>query len=329
MKNLYSKNEYLNIIKEDEIINEGFIGKMFKSLWKGVVKLAKKIKGSSEIKKIYDKYKELLDQTFQKLNKVNVADAATDKTKEDLNKEPKHQVATHSESLVTEDLDSEPETNSESNIENGGDKEQVNVASLSPEKRSELAKLTKKRIKEIKDKFEGEVNVIVNKLSKNPEYSSDKLKQFAIVMKNQFNSYVFDQWYHYYQNAGDKDTLLKVTKLKKQVDLKYKQSLQQLNSELGEKQKVIDVVNGGTYKYHSKANDRDIDVTVIGKGLGKDEKGRYDKSTPEHNKMWKVKHEDSVFWVSPSSFKGVVSDPTTEKDIKDGEKEKIKEETTK
>ena len=43
MKNLYSKNEFLTLKQDDILLNEGFLGKMFKSLWNSTVKLANKI----------------------------------------------------------------------------------------------------------------------------------------------------------------------------------------------------------------------------------------------------------------------------------------------
>jgi len=294
MKNLYTKNEFLSINNDDEMINEGFISKMFKGLWKGVMQLAKRIKGSNEIKKIYDKYKKLLDETFSKLSSVGVSGEVSAKT----------------ESIVLEDLEQENPAQEQETPE------EKNLVNLSPDKIKQLTKITNDRIKELRKKFDGEVNVIVNKLSKNPEYSSDKLKQFAIVMKNQFNSYMFDQWYGFYQKAGDQDKIIKLTKVKKENDLRYKQSVQDLNTKLGEKQQEVDVVKGGIYNYFSETNNREDVATVIGTALGRNEKGERDVNNTEHDKMWKVKKDDNVFWISTKAFKSVVSDPSLEKDIK-------------
>jgi hypothetical protein len=73
MKNLYTKNEFLNLQK-DEKLNEGFLGSIFKGLWKGVVKIAKNIKGSDEINKVYDKYKGEIDSAFAKMANIGAAE---------------------------------------------------------------------------------------------------------------------------------------------------------------------------------------------------------------------------------------------------------------
>jgi hypothetical protein len=73
MKNLYTKNEFLNLQK-DEKLNEGFLGNIFRGLWKGVVKIAKNIKGSDEINKVYDKYKGEIDSAFAKMANIGAAE---------------------------------------------------------------------------------------------------------------------------------------------------------------------------------------------------------------------------------------------------------------
>ena len=44
MKNLYSKNEFLTLQKEGDMINENWIGKMFKGLYASIVKYSKNVK---------------------------------------------------------------------------------------------------------------------------------------------------------------------------------------------------------------------------------------------------------------------------------------------
>ena len=80
MKNLYSKNEFLTLQKEDEMITENFIGKMFKGLWNSVMKLSNKVKGSKEINTVYDKYKKLVDETFAKVGNVGAAETVAANT---------------------------------------------------------------------------------------------------------------------------------------------------------------------------------------------------------------------------------------------------------
>lgn len=309
MKNLYTKNEFLSHREESELINEGFIGKMFKSLWKGVSKLAKRIKGSTEISKAYDKYKGLVDQAFSKMGNVEAAGnasevAASTKNNPEAPAEAAEapegvKVSTKSnESLIVE-ADEAPIQGDTKNTE-----EQKNLVNLTPEKIAKVSALTEDRIKELRKQFDTDINQIITRLSKNPEYSSDKLKQYSNVMKNQFNSYVYNQWYGFYQKAGDQNKLVELTKVKKENEVKFKQSLEELNTVLGEQQSTLQVLKGKTYTYFSKNNNADINVKVIGKAVGQDEKGQPDAENNEHDAMWKVKSDGGdVFWVSPSSFK--------------------------
>ena len=168
-------------------------------------------------------------------------------------------------------------------------KEQKNLVNLTPEKIAKVSKLTEDRITQLKTQFETEVNNIIKRLSKNADYSSDKLNQYSVVMKNQFNSYIYDQWYGFYQKAGDQKKLTELAKVKKENEAKFKQSLDLLNTKISEKQQQIEIKPEGKYKYFSNQDKKDIDVTVIGKALGKDQAGEDDKDKPEHNTMWQVK----------------------------------------
>lgn len=308
MKNLYTRNEFL---AQEQMLNEGFISKIFKSLWQGVVKLAKKIKGSSEINKVYDKYKNALDQAFAKLKNIDVAGTASATAK------PEQPVeATAKTESVLNEADEAPVIDEEKNKE-----EQKNLVNLDKNKIAKVSKITEDRVAELKTQFTKEIDGIVAKLSKNPDYSSDKLTQYANVMKNQFNSYLYDQWYGFYKNAGDQNKVLELTKLKKESDVNFKKSLDELNAKLGEQQKEVQVKKGKTYIYFSKNNNRDINVQVIGTELGKDEKGQPDTTNKEHDTMWKVKSAGATFWIPAGEFKKeVVPEKTMVKkqDIKVG-----------
>jgi len=78
MKNLYTKNEFLTRLTDDEMINEGlfnFLGKMYNKA-KGYIN---KIKGGKEIQKIYDEYLKLIQQEFKKRAHVNLQLSAEEK----------------------------------------------------------------------------------------------------------------------------------------------------------------------------------------------------------------------------------------------------------
>lgn len=309
MKNLYTKNEFLNLRNEGEMINEGFIGKVFKSLFQSVVKLAKNIKGSGEINKVYNKYKNLSDQTFSKMKNIETAETTSksvnntpEKPTEKTTVKPteKTTVTAQTESILIKEADEAPVQPKEDVKDQD---EQKNLVNLAPEKIVKISQITQQRIDELKKQFNGEIDAIVAKLSKNPDYSPAKLKQYSEVMKNQFNAYVYDQWYNFYQKVGDKNKVLELTKLKKESDLNFKKSLDQLNTELGEKDKQYQVAKGKKFLYFSKNNNKDIEVEVIGKALGQDEKGQPDATNKDHANMWKVKSDGGEFWVSPGSFK--------------------------
>jgi len=323
MKNLYSKNEFLNLKQEDELLNEGFLGKMFKSLWNSTVKLANKIKGSKEINAVYDKYKKMVDDTFAKMTNVETvkgvnpekpaetpapASGATNASYsfsgvDKLNEADATATAT---APATAPVKETPEQ--QKNTE-----EQKNMVHLTPEQIKNAADITTKRIEELKKQFETEINGIVTKLSKNPDYSSDKLTQFSLVMKNQFNSYMYEQWYGFYQKVGDKNKVLELTKTKKESDLAFKKSLDELNSKLGEQQEQVQVKKGTEYTYFSKKNNADINVQVMGE-LGKDEKGVEDPQNKGNYKVKSVK-TGTMFWVPASAIKTKVIKP---KDFKVG-----------
>ena len=312
MKNLYSKNEFL-IRQDGDMINEGFIGKMFKGLWNSVMKLSNKVKGSKEINTVYDKYKKLIDETFAKVGNVGAAETASSVT-------PGKPITAAASGV----------TNQNSSFNYVGNKlneadavaanpattpvdqkkqnttEQKNLINLTPEKIAKVAKLTEDRITQLKTQFEGEINAIVKRLSKTPEYSSDKLTAYSNVMKNQFNTYVFDQWWGIYQKAGDQKKLTELTKAKKENELKFKQAVDALNTKLGEKAAQVTVTPGSKYKYDSVAQKKEIEVEVLGKALGQDENGTPDTTKPEHKGMWKVKGDKGEFWVAPSALKSEV-----------------------
>ena len=310
MKNLYSKNEFLNL-RQDELLNEGLIGKMFKSLWNSTVKLANKIKGSKEINVVYDKYKKLVDSTFAKMTNVETVGAVTPGTTEPV-PAPAPASGTTNASFSFEGTDklNEADIVPAPNQEKQNTEEQKKMVNLKPEQIKKLADTTTKRIEELKKQYDAEVTAIVTRLSKNPNYSSDKLTQFGVVMKNQFNSYLYDQWYNFYQKVGDQKKVLELTKTKKENEAIFKKSLDELNTKLGENTQQADVKTGGKYSYHSKSLNKDVTVEIVGKALGKDEKGKADADT-SHNNMWKVRNNDTqkTFWLPASSFSKKVSVP--------------------
>lgn len=317
MKNLYSKSEFLQIL-DNQIINEGLISKIFKGLWQSVVKLSKKIKGSNEINAAYDKYKKMVDDAFNKMQNVETARTATGEPQKPEANTPVNAGFEHDndnklyEAPVADPTKiTNPEEDKQKQQQQQNKQDTKNLVNLKPDQIKTLSEQTKKRIEQLQTQFDTDVNNIIIRLSKNPDYSSDKLKQFAVVMKNQLNSYVYDQWYSFYTKIGDQKKILEVTKIKKQNEATFKQSIQDLNTKLGEKQQQLQAGKGGQYIYYSNDNKADITVQIIGDELGKDENGNPDTANPDHNNMWKVMNPKTknTFWVAPNAFKKVVKQP--------------------
>ena len=67
MKNLYSRNEFLDF-KNDELLNEGLLGEIFNKI-KGYIN---KIKGGKEVEAIYQKYIKIINSEFKKKAQVDL-----------------------------------------------------------------------------------------------------------------------------------------------------------------------------------------------------------------------------------------------------------------
>jgi len=324
MKNLYSKNEFLNIKKDEEILNEGWIGKLFKGLYASVVKLSKSIKGGKEIDVVYDKYIKEINVAFSKFGNIGTAEA-TNAAIKNTNVAP----ATGGTNRVVDNINITQELSQElfeadatPPVDTPEDQaknteEQKTLATLTPQKLEEISKLTKIRIEELKKELETAINTIVSKLSKNPDYSSDKLSKYATIKKNEFNSYVYNQWYGIYQKTGDQEKLKAIVESKKKAEAALKQSIDQINSNISETQ--LEIKPDVTYSYkNSEGND--IQVKVIGRAVGKNE-ANLNTTNPEHKTMWKVgKTDDQIvtikldeiepnvrFWVAPSALKAITT----------------------
>lgn len=312
MKNLYSKNEFLNL-RQDELLNEGLISKMFKSLWNNTIKLANKIKGSKEINAVYDKYKKLIDSTFAKMTNVETVGATVTPPAKPI-KPAAPKPATPASGATNDNFSfrlNEAAPVAAAPTEQQNTEEQKKMVNLKPEQIKKLADTTTKRIEELKTQYSAEIDAIVKRLSKNPDYSSDKLTQFGVVMKNQFNSYLYDQWYSFYQKVGDQAKIVELTKTKKENEAQFRKSLDELNTKLGENKQQVDIKKGGQYSYHSKSLNKDVTVEIIGKALGQDEKGNPDTADTSHNNMWKVRNNETqkTFWLPASSFSKRVAVP--------------------
>jgi len=322
MKNLYSKNEFLNLQKEGEMINEGFIGKMFKGLYASIVKYSKNVKGSKEIDKVYVNYQKEVDKAFAKFGNIGTAEATNTAIK-NTNAAPSGRTVDNinisyeiSQKLYEADAGTTPpEETPEQQAKNT--EEQKTLANLTPQKLEEISKLTKNRIEELKKELETAINTIVSKLSKNPDYSSDKLSKYATIKKNEFNSYVYNQWYGVYQKTGDQAKLEEIIKSKKAAEAALKQSIDQITSNISETQ--LEIKLGVTYLYKNSEG-KNIQVKVIGRSVGKNQDNE-ETTNPEHKTMWKVgKTADEVtpvvikldevvpnvrFWVAPSTLKAI------------------------
>ena len=276
MKNLYTKNEFLTLRGEGEMITEG-LGGFIKKMFQNVMKLSNKIKGSKEITDLYKKYTEEINNIFGKFSNVEGAGTVKD-VKESV------------ENRLNE---------AEAEVELSDEEQKLNLTNIKDNQLGELRKKTLERLEQLKKEFDIEVSSVIERLSKNKNYSSDKLKRFAVIMKNKMQGDIYNKWYEFYTKLGDKDAILKVTELKKKNDANFKVALKELNTGISEQQKEINVEPDGKYIYHN-SDGEDVSVTVIGKGLGLDENGKED-GDPDHKKLWKIKTDETekVFWITP------------------------------
>jgi hypothetical protein len=321
MKNLYTRNEFLGI-NNISILNEGLI----KGLFNMAGKLANRIRGSKEITKIYNNNIKLVDDAFAKMTNIETVKGAntintagtTNKQQntnqqnanqkqntdqqQNANQQNANQQQNDSYSFNENKLNEADVADATANTE-PANQEQKNMVNLKPDQIKKIAETTTNRITEIKNQFQKEVEGVIAKLSKNANYSSDRLKQFALITTNEFNSYIYTKWYDFYQKVGDQNKIVELTKLKKQNEANLKKSIDDLNTSLSEQNKQLNIAKGKVFTYFSKSNNADIKVEVIGAALGQDENGQPNTEKPEYKNMWKVKTNKGTFWVSPSSFK--------------------------
>ncbi len=286
MKNLYTRNKFLGI-NNISMLNEGLI----KGLFNMAGKLANRIRGFKEITKIYNNNIKLVDDAFAKMTNIETVKGAntintagtTNKQQNTSQKNTNQQqntdqqqnannLQTASYSFVGNKLNeadvADATANTEQTSNEPANQEQKNMVNLKPDQIKKIAETTTNRITEIKNQFQKEVEGVIAKLSKNANYSSDKLKQFALITTNEFNSYIYTKWYDFYQKVGDQNKIVELTKLKKQNEANLKKSIDDLNTSLSEQSKQLNIAKGKVFTYFSKSNNADIKVEVIGARIG-------------------------------------------------------------
>jgi len=352
MKNLYSKNEFMILREEGDMINEG-IGGFFKKMWQGVMKLANKIKGSGEINKTYDKYEAEINKTFSNLMNIEASKIGGEKKQttiepNDEAQETDVQPTEKLERVVVRINEAEGEESIGgaikarakdefgkaknkviNKISGKGNEEEVekttndsdisSLSNLSKEQIKNLTQQTRKRIEELKTQFVSEVNSTIERLSKNADYSSSKLKQFGRVTVNKLQGYIYDKWYAFYTELGDDKTILKITELKKKGEIEYKKSIEQLKSSLSEQESELEISPEGEYVYTNKDNETS-NVKIIGSKKGVDEGGN-DITGKEDS--WQVETDKGAkFWATPSTLskkEEVKKEGVAKEDIKVGD----------
>ena len=227
MKNLYTKNEFLNN-RENELINEGifqFIGNMFNKAKTYI----NKVKGGNEVDKIYNKYLQIIQNEFSKKAQVNLNILAANKVKKEEKKEQKQQpnqqnqqpnqqnqqqnqqpnqqqVSAKTESILNEEVAAQPDT-------------KLNIKTLKA-KQQTITKI----LNFYQDKALKEMDAVLKRLG-----GAEKNKDLAIYIdskKDEFKLAFLSAEIEAYNQGGDKVAANKLaierTNLTKQINNKLK-----------------------------------------------------------------------------------------------------------
>lgn len=223
MKNIYTKNEFLAIRNQGEMINENlfsFIGGMFNKL-KGYIN---KVQGGKEIEAIYTKYIGKIQDEIK--NKVQIdlqlKEITTDRKTESLiiNEEtiapPKQTVKPAGANQKTAPAGAVPPA--------GTDQKTEPAPPAGTDQKTKVEELKNKQlqIQQILDTYKNLAikemdNVLVQKggKGKNPQLAS-----IIEIKKEQFGLDLINAKIKIYNEAGDKSTVAKLTEIQKQLSTK-------------------------------------------------------------------------------------------------------------
>lgn len=234
MKNLYTKNEFLELHQE-EILNEGLLGKLFKNIGN----LYDKVKGGKELKIKVEEYKKKLKSIFD-----GMANAETEK------------IAAANESLILEAGEINQTTNTQSakpqhskqqpvkpqqpakqqtkteiikpteQPNQPNQPEQKNV--LSKEQLKQKIENSKKRIEELKKNFNNEIDALKRKYTKEDGTISKKLEYSMVVAKNDLSDFVYQQWEDFYGKIGNQKAIQEIQKQRALVTKEMKKNTEAL-----------------------------------------------------------------------------------------------------
>lgn len=196
MKNLYSKNEFLELYNRESATNEGlltFMGNMFKKISTYV----KKIKGGNEIERIYKKYLDIINDEFSKQAQINLNLTADEQLanqqkqqdnqqKKDSKLQTVEKVKLTFKNALYEDADADAE------IEIAKNQKVDSTANLKLDAKKLVSKLAiiEKILKLAKEKAKSEMNNVLTKMGgreKNPKLSimiDNKIYEFDLAVLN-------------------------------------------------------------------------------------------------------------------------------------------------
>jgi len=277
MKNLYSKNEFVNLRSEEQLINEGLfnmIGKLFSK----ITNYIKKIKGGQEVENIYNKYLAKIDEDIKKKTQVDLSLTAEEQLKNQSTKNNVNPVTTTTTTVSTNESvrvhikNKLNEADVINSIKNAANTVKDTIAPDSDTEKTEAETNVKMTIQALKDKgklmqqiidtnaeiAKNEMNRVLTKYG-----GSAKNPKLAIIIANkidQFKLAFLNAKIKIYDNGGDKSASLAVAKdrdiLSKQLDEKW--------NKLSEPDKKIeDLKVGDTVKYMSKTQNKEVEEKII------------------------------------------------------------------
>lgn len=275
MKNLYTKNEFMSIRKE-ESLNEGILGNIFNKI-KGFIN---KIQGGKELDKIYQKYLIIIDNEFKKQAQVDLhLTAEPDKDASGNVKHPKKDNTPIDEKYnLNEALEKEQPAKAVSDEEM---KKSGEVATkMTPETLRKKSQILDKILTKYQEIAKKEMNNFLVKkggAEKNP-----KLKLVIDYYIDKFELEFLNKKISYLEQSGDKVAAQKIAAERNKLAKEMRANVQQtepVTVDIGDNKKLT---VGNKYRYNSEGKIKII--SFIGKA---DEQGKIKAKyvLPEYGKL--------------------------------------------
>jgi Skp family chaperone for outer membrane proteins len=203
-------------------MNEGILD-AFKSLFKGVGKIYKNVKGGDKLKEILERYKKQIDDIFTKLTNAQ---------------------QTLKSDKLTEGLDDDTE-------EKTNDTEKMDTSDV-----KEIVNQLKKRLEVLKQRFTKEISMVVTK------FKTPKIENLSFLTQNELEDYVYEKYEIFFKSINDQNSLKKISKNRLETKKKMSDSIKKIQADISTKGVDINIVVNKNYIYKNQKN-QNVYVQVI------------------------------------------------------------------